>query len=665
MINDPKTIVIGVIHFNLFSLLKVYRNVKNFDHVRIVCRSNSYLTKYFLNFFLKYKINIIPKPFLNLPNDPFWIGAKYFSDKNNVSFRKNAIDDVNQISHHIYYIFKKSIRKKFGKFFNYNKFVLQPYFQYSVAEDFKSYVYFLYHLKSLKINDCESKEYLFLLPNFWWSKVFVDKILPKFNNIKIYFDPFARLNSYIWWSKNLKKQNISLNKYYEKKFVKDENKNFVHNKINDRDVLCSKYSLSCMVSDNYDLDYKNNIEWLKHSKHEKSNFHIIYDGIISDYKGPYIKQLLELGVKINTIEQVIQNPKYTNRLNFLKNFFLFITKWRLNPFNSFENWLFFHFFKIINLSRPWKKFFLKNNILFNIDHNYGLAGYARALALNNINGYTIIDARSFYYDNADNSSNRAHDAFFCSGLIYKNFFTRANPLWTNEINTGLSADGGNYFPKNIIKTLKNSSFKKILVIDEPGQIYGGENVSEFLEKLLKNCINKKNHILIFKPKRIETIFYSLNLNSKNIFKKLFDDNFIFVLSHNISISACNKHIDLCVSLPSSAMFYTIAEKIPTFIYNPYNVIKTILNKKNHLNEIIFTDLTSLIEKVNKIIQKKDIYAVDEDLIKQLDSSINLFGNKRKALFVDIILENINLDFKNKTFMNKCVKIFNNHMSKKV
>lgn len=267
------------------------------------------------------------------------------------------------------------------------------------------------------------------------------------------------------------------------------------------------------------------------------------------------------------------------------------------PCNSSLRWFVSKYLNLIFHQAWWSDYFESNQIRIFIEDYYDRDAVARYLALHFLGGVTIASERSQEFDQGHILSERFADVYFMAGgyglkqsqrpELRKHILMTGFPLDTVPISL-LSGDVAE------VREKLSPSLPLILMVDEGGLRFGREHVFSFYKALLEDLDASNGYRLMIKSKKL-LILKEAFLRNEVLMKRLIENGKLLFLDFDCSASVGAVVSDICISLPSTAMFDPMILGKPTAVYNPGRAMHTVFYEQGLDGIVVFDDLAKLLE----------------------------------------------------------------------
>lgn len=303
----------------------------------------------------------------------------------------------------------------------------------------------------------------------------------------------------------------------------------------------------------------------------------------------------------------------------------------------------------------WCDYFDSNHVKINVEELYGPEIYARALAIDYLAGVNVLTERSMTYGNNSYLMNRVAHYSLIAGPYSEACLTgieRSN----HKIKVGYYFDQmENTILKNQCELAKATllelgydlSKPVILFCDEPGVIYGASEVFKIYQSILGDLATNENYLLIVKPKK-KHIFDSLPDSVYSQLQELVSQKHCCVLDPGFTISLAASIADVTVSVPSTAMFTSMALNRRTVVLNPYRTISGIFYRQGLENICIFDRSEDLLRSLQDWITNQSQAFGD---CSKVFADIDEYGDGRTSLRIDRFLKILATEFEKNNQMD--------------
>lgn len=133
----------------------------------------------------------------------------------------------------------------------------------------------------------------------------------------------------------------------------------------------------------------------------------------------------------------------------------------------------------------------------------------------------------------------------------------------------------------------------VLLVDEGGLRFGRDHVFAFYEAMLKDLEASDSYRMVVKSKKLVILDQAYARNAERI-NRLVEEGKLFFLEFGCSASVAASLADICISLPSTAMFDPMVLEKPTAVYNPGHSLHSVFYEQGLADSLVFDDMDTLL-----------------------------------------------------------------------
>ncbi|MBM3251188.1 MAG: hypothetical protein FJZ11_00200 [Candidatus Omnitrophica bacterium] len=603
------------------------------------------------------KIKRQPVILIELPCLPYYLPASELCDAKGNNLRKEINEKIIVLARSLFLLFKKE--PGWGRMFpavSAGKFIPE-YEKYRIAGAIQNYVFFAYHLYScfLKNKTMDNQEYMLYIPSTWWSDEFINQLknLP----VKIAKGRKACLDINFRLLKNSRNnkgraQEVNINgDYVIEAGLRHFNKS-------QSSPGCYKTFVGTTIYSRIGSDLRNSLNWAWDDSFDKGRI----VAVLADENNGVRESEINLANMMNMkVYRQSRRATASGRLALWKptrRYYLTICRLTMNFFRLFcQNlpqidskylWRYAQVFRSLKGIAWWYDFFCAHNIKVYIEEMFGEYVFERAIAIDMAGGVNMLTERSVLYSNNSFLDFRPAFISFLSGEHSLKYFIKQESLmhkvicgfYYDQTDRGSLDEQAKALQQRLGLEGAYRDAKLILICDEMGLIYGFNEVVNFYRHLLRDLENKAGYNILIKSKK-EIIFNRLPGDLNNIFIDMVKRKRCFILSPDTTISLSLKVSDLTITLPSTAMFNSIAMGQRTAVLNPYRTIDGVFYEQGLANQSIFLDMESLLDNLHRYIEgKNDKFGDCAGIRRILDPYQDLGASQRIGYYVNSFIEKI-------------------------
>lgn len=661
--------------FISFSLLiRILWMIFKYDSLEVVFWRCSAFTKLLLNFLKKFNSERLVLS--QLPCKPSELPAKKLYDLKKQNLRTEINNTIISSARSIV----SSIRNQLNlssifPIWSANK-IIPAYLEFKIAENIEDSVYLAYHLKFRQINENRNRnrirQSILYVPTNWWGKKLVHTINMPFKVIIGGRVPGIVLKTYNFimrrYDKTLKKlfarknsqQSIHSTTYLYHLISHLEENNFNHKNFMPIEPFNGR--IAVIISDGISPDRRNNLNWMWGSNIIPGEIVALWDNTYRLPTNLEYKLVEKLGLKIFKRKTHYNNSdkclfpvwkptfKYYIFLFFMMAKFIKLIMKTVGRLNKKTLWAYIQTVILLKNIAWWYDFFKFNDIKVYMEDNYGDEIYQQSVAIDMAGGVNVLIERSMVYGNHSYFDDRPANISFLSGSYMINQMVDPDKImhkfivgyYYDQMDKGVIEKQKEILKYELQQAGALNNGPLILICDEPGVIYGKDVIHYFYRALLNDLHEKKGYTLLIKPKK-KLILLGLPRDVNKCLTSLIEKKRCFVLDPSTSISLAVNISELVISVPSTAMFTSIAHGKRTAVFNPYRTVKDIFYEQGLENKSIFEDLNCLLNSLHEYLEGRFSEFGDCSAVhKIIDPFRDGKAGERMSLFIKKFLEHLQL-----------------------
>lgn len=291
----------------------------------------------------------------------------------------------------------------------------------------------------------------------------------------------------------------------------------------------------------------------------------------------------------------------------------------------------------------WQTFFQENDVKVFVEDYYNRDAVARYWAMRSLGGVTLTTERSQEFDQGHILSERYADIHLMAGEYGVKQSLRPG-LRERVLLTGFPLDSS---PLRClsgrlgeIKNTLSGDKPLVMMVDEGGLRFGREHVFSFYEALLKDLENSDEYRLLVKSKKA-IILNEAYARNKDLFDRLIDAGKLIALDFECAASVAATLCDICISLPSTAMFDPMVMGKPTAVYNPGRSVHTVFYEHGLEDIVVFDELETLISSFHDYLSGENPGFGDAS---SFVSEIDRFGDGKASERMGYAIEHLRCSF---------------------
>lgn len=276
--------------------------------------------------------------------------------------------------------------------------------------------------------------------------------------------------------------------------------------------------------------------------------------------------------------------------------------------------------EIVYFTAWWREYFQANDIKIFVEDYYDRDAIARYMAMRSLGGLVVTTERSQEYDHGVITIERYGDVHIMAGPhslrqpvrpeLRKRVLVAGFPLDETPLRNLADVD-------TIRRTL-SPDLPLVFMADEGGLLYGREHVFAFYEAVLKDLDLSSEYRLLIKSKKPLILHEVYSRFGKRIFRLQEEGKLIF-LDYDCPVSVAAALGDICITVPSTAMFDPMVLGKPTAVFNPARILRNVFYDQGLGDVVVFEDLSKLIQSLHEYLAGDNPgFGNAEPYVKEID-----------------------------------------------